>query len=74
MMERCDRCGTLTRAEGPCPHCGATGEGRSDRRRVALAILLGLTLAGCPPRAEPPYGVTTMTDGPTTDTADTGDP
>ena len=74
-MERCESCGTLVRAGGEaCPHCEERPEARPDRRGIALAVLLGLSLAGCPPRAEPPYGVTTMTDATTSDTSDTGDP
>ena len=71
-MERCPHCATLRRTDDrACPHCGVVPA--PDARTLLAATLLGLALSGCPsPRAEPPYGISTMHSG-TGQTADTGD-
>lgn len=65
MIGTCSACGTFVRGE-TCPHC--------DRRDVPIAslagpvaLLLGLTMAGCPaPQAD--YGISIPTE-----TSETGD-
>lgn len=52
--------------ESKCPHCGAKvkAEGGAVLGRTAGAMLMGLTLAGCP--ADDDEGTTTMGNGSTT--------